>query len=80
MFDHPTVNEFEAEVANTLGLDVYSSDKEIIGELVRKEIELSNITSEILLTHFINNKEVLKKFTTLAYLSESTTVALKQAG
>ena len=41
LFDHPVVNEFEKDVANSLGVTIYSEDKTIIGKLVKKEIEQS---------------------------------------
>ncbi len=71
LFDHPIVNEFERDVANYLGLTIYSEDKEILGNLIMKDIELSKIPSDILLTYFIENKEQLKNFTIRAYSSET---------
>ena len=71
LFDHPVVNEFEKNVANSLGVTIYSEDKTIIGKLVKKEIEQSKVPSDKLLKYFIENREQLKIFTIRAYSGET---------
>ena len=70
LFDHPGVNEFEKEVAESLGVTIYFEDKRIIRNLIKKEIELSKVPSDELLIHFIENKRQLKNFTIIAYSNE----------
>ena len=71
LFDHPVVNEFEKNVANSLGVTIYSEDKTIIGKLVKKEIEQSKVPSDKLLKYFIENREQLKIVTIRAYSDET---------
>jgi hypothetical protein len=71
LFDHPVVNEFEKDVANSLGVTIYSEDKTIIGKLVKKEIEQSKVPSDKLLKYFIENREQLKIVTIRAYSDET---------
>ena len=71
LFEHPTVNEFEKDVARSLGLTIYSDDKDIIGNIVKKEIQLSKIASVVLLNYFTVNYEELLKFSILLYSRES---------
>lgn len=70
LFNHPLVNEFEKEVAQSLEVTIYFEDKKIIGNLINKEIELSKVPPDELLIHFIENKEQLKDFTIRAYSNE----------
>ena len=62
LFDHPTVNEFEKNAADSLGVTIYSENKEILGNLIRCEIEQSKIKSDILLSYFSENNDKFLKF------------------
>ncbi|GAA4976222.1 hypothetical protein [Algibacter aquimarinus] len=67
LFDNPIINEFEKDVADSLGVSVYSENKSILGNILKKEIEQSKVEPKILLDYFINNSEQLKMFTIKAY-------------
>lgn len=71
LFDHPTINLFEKEVADTLQTAVYSDNKSILKEFTRTEIEQSKLSTELIFDHFVNDRELLKKFTIRAYTYET---------
>lgn len=67
LFDNPRVNELETSVANSLGVKIYSGNKDILRKLTKEEIELSKIKSDTLLSYFTNNYPELLAFTIRAY-------------
>ena len=71
LFDNPTVNAVESEIASNLNLVVSKLHKEIIGNLIKKEIVCSNIDPSILLSYFIDDRAELIKFGTLVYKQET---------
>jgi len=71
LFDNTIVNEFEEKVASSLGVNIYSEEKEIIRNLVNKEIKLSKVSTNQLLTCVKENYEKLQKFAIKVYTSET---------
>ena len=71
LFDNPIINRFEKDVADALGVTIYSENKPILGKLKRKEIEQSKVEPKILLDYFIRNSEQLKRFTIKGYSCET---------
>jgi hypothetical protein len=70
LFDNPTVNEVEEQIASELGLEVYSEQKHIIGNLIQKEIEQSMVGKPVLHSYFIKNRSEFVKFGVLLYTGE----------
>ncbi|MCL6266620.1 hypothetical protein [Flagellimonas myxillae] len=70
LFDNPIVAEFEEELASELGVTIYSGQKSIIKNLIRNEIELSQIDASVLLDYYVDQSELLKRFTALAFSNE----------
>jgi len=70
LFDNPIVRDIESHIATELGLKVYNQNKDIIGGLIKKEIEQSMIDKAILLSYFTEKSEELIKFGIIIYKNE----------
>ena len=70
LIDNPIVNEIENNIATEIGFKVYNRNKDIIGGIVRKEIEQSMIDKSILLSYFTEKREELIKFGIILYKNE----------
>lgn len=70
LFDNPIVNEVENQIAAELGEKVNNQNKDIIGRLVKNDIDKSMIDRSTLLFYFKEKREKLIKFGILLYKNE----------